>query len=638
MAREYERNLKYKDFSKPCVYEDVIKIYKQAKEKLQSVGWNDQAETLAASILHYRNKLEQDTRLRELEKAKQVEKEKEKLELLQIVKMQKMKKERGRDLKQKELYEEELQEKQIKILMDKGFQLMDQAKLKFRNNQFDESIKLYEESKEIFEEINYTRGINLVSDSLISIQNEKKVYEARIKEVQETEEKEREMKREMEEKYKELLEEEKLKQKEKLAMLADKKEKEKKLAEKAYKLIDTATNLVMKEKFDDAYAQYMEARQIFIDLGWKNEVIKLDDENLYYLKQKRDEVEEREKRLKKLSLEKKREEELILESEKLQAELEKSSTAELRRKLLEKEQAKTKAKSREEETYQALDDVNELINRNRFNSAARILRRIYSEFIKSGWEKEAQKINSKLNEISKKCKIPLIQEETEIEIEDYSQKVEKTYELLDEAERSSQRARHMRVVSLLVELKEILEELQWNNSLKIIEEQIEIYKTYIKEKREKKEAKVISEVLTGAENSDIAFEFMDKCKRAERRNKYTVAIQYAQKAHQIFINLGKDWEREASRVLQYVDKLKSIQKERTTFIDKAKKEKMKETEKESKRELRRKEKKKRRIKKKIRKIKKQIRLITKCNLFERKKIYYKTYRFLSELNNKNKLL
>ncbi len=583
MAREYEKNLKYKDFSKPCPYEEVIKIYRKAKNKLQSVDWNEQAESLIATITHYKNKLVKDIKFRELEKIKEFEKEKEKLEIQKLTDEQKALKDRELDLKRKKLYEAEEREKLIEQLQEKAFQLMDQAKSKLRNKKFDESIELYDESKKIFEEINYKEGIILITNTILSLKKERETFSQRFEKAKEIEAAKLVEEREMEQKFRHILEKEREKRKERLSELAVKKKEEKRKGENAFRLIDKASNFILKEKFDKAYEQYTEARQIFGELGWKQEVTKIDQDHLFYLKKKMREVEERKERLKHISREKKKMEELMSESERIQSELEKSSAAKLRSKYLKKEKEKIKLKSKEAESYQALDEANELINSKKFNSAVRLLRKVYSEFINSGWKKEAQKIKLKIDGITNQSLIPIIQEE-KIEKKEYFKEIDRAYNLLDEAERASLRAKYMRVVSVLVEVKEIFEEIQWANALKIIIEQIDINKINVKEKRIKREIEETGDVIGRKVDSEAAFSYMNKCKMAERRNNLSRAIQFAEKAHHIFKELGKDWEREANRVEQYIDQLKTAQKERKTKIERVKTEKTKKLEAEKMKE------------------------------------------------------
>ncbi len=387
----------------------------------------------------------------------------------------------------------------------------------------------------------------------------------------------------MEQKYRHILKKEREKRKERLSELAVKKKDEKRKGENAFRLIDKASNFILKEKFDKAYEQYTEARQIFGELGWKQEVTKIDQDHLFYLKKKMREVEERKERLKHISREKKKMEELMSESERIQSELEKSSAAKLRSKYLKKEKEKIKLKSKEAESYQALDEANELINGKKFNSAVRLLRKVYSEFINSGWKKEAQKIKLKIDGITNQSLIPIIQEE-KIEKKEYFKEIDRAYNLLDEAERASLRAKYMRVVSVLVEVKEIFEEIQWANALKIIIEQIDINKINVKEKRIKREIEETGDVIGRKVDSEAAFSYMNKCKMAERRNNFSRAIQFAEKAHHIFKELGKDWEREANRVEQYIDQLKTAQKERKTKIERVKTEKTKKLEAEKMKE------------------------------------------------------
>jgi len=577
MAREYEKKLRYKDFSKPCPYEEIIKIYRKAKNKLQSVEWNDQAESLIATITHYKNKLEKDIKFRELEKIKELKKEKEKLEFQKLTEEQRDLKERELDLKRKTLYETEEREKLIEQLQEKAFQLMDQAKSKLRNKKFDESIELYGKSKDIFEEIEYKEGIILTTNTILSLKKERDTYFQRLEKAEEIEAIKLVEEREMEQKYRETLEKEKEKRKERLSELAVKKKEEKRKAEKAFSLIDKASNSILKEKFDKGYEQYMEARQIFMELGWKQEVTKIDQDNLFYLKKKMREVEERKERLKQISGEKKKMEELMSESEKIQSELEKSSAAKLRSKYLEKEKEKIKLISKEAKSYQALDEANELIDKKKFNSAVRILKKVYSEFINSGWKKEAQKIKLKIDKITNQSLIPIIQEE-KTEKKEYFKEIDRAYNLLDEAERASQRKKFMRVVSVLVEVEEIFEDIQWVNALKIIKEQIEINKINVKEKRKKREIEETGDIIEGKVDSETAFNYMNKCKMAERRNNFSRAIQFAEKAHLIFKELGKDWEREANRIEQYIGQLQTAQKERKIKIDRVKTEKTKKLE------------------------------------------------------------
>ena len=74
MVREYEskkvRSLKNGHFEEPCIYPDVIVIYNEIYTLLLERGWVDQAKIYTNQISIYKEKLEQDIKLRELEAMK----------------------------------------------------------------------------------------------------------------------------------------------------------------------------------------------------------------------------------------------------------------------------------------------------------------------------------------------------------------------------------------------------------------------------------------------------------------------------------------------------------------------------------------------------------------------------------------
>ena len=80
MVREYEskklRSLKNGHFEEPCIYPDVIVIYNEIYNLLLERGWVDQAKIYTNQISIYKEKLEQDIKLRELE-AMKAQKEKD---------------------------------------------------------------------------------------------------------------------------------------------------------------------------------------------------------------------------------------------------------------------------------------------------------------------------------------------------------------------------------------------------------------------------------------------------------------------------------------------------------------------------------------------------------------------------------
>ena len=53
-----------------CPYERIIEIYKEVKKRFESIGWKEESSKLIDSIRYYKEKLEKDNKLREIEEKK----------------------------------------------------------------------------------------------------------------------------------------------------------------------------------------------------------------------------------------------------------------------------------------------------------------------------------------------------------------------------------------------------------------------------------------------------------------------------------------------------------------------------------------------------------------------------------------
>ncbi len=76
MARDYEFAIKKSKYETKCPYPKIIKIYGDIKQMLIDCSWNEQAMIFNEQIKFYREKLEKDKKLREIE-AQKVQKQKE---------------------------------------------------------------------------------------------------------------------------------------------------------------------------------------------------------------------------------------------------------------------------------------------------------------------------------------------------------------------------------------------------------------------------------------------------------------------------------------------------------------------------------------------------------------------------------
>ncbi|MFX1444080.1 MAG: hypothetical protein ACFFHV_11745 [Promethearchaeota archaeon] len=114
MAREYEsqkiRALKNGKFEDPCVYPDVIVMYEEVRGLLAERGWIEQAKIYANQVQIYKEKLEKDIKIRELE-AMKAEKDKEFEDLMRTGKV-------ARELKEDSQREERLKAIEAKLKKD----------------------------------------------------------------------------------------------------------------------------------------------------------------------------------------------------------------------------------------------------------------------------------------------------------------------------------------------------------------------------------------------------------------------------------------------------------------------------------------------------------------------------------------
>ena len=76
MAREYDIEFRKRGIEVPCPYQEILKKYRNIKEMLKEKGWEGQIEIINKQLKFYREKLEKDEKLREIETQK-IEKQKE---------------------------------------------------------------------------------------------------------------------------------------------------------------------------------------------------------------------------------------------------------------------------------------------------------------------------------------------------------------------------------------------------------------------------------------------------------------------------------------------------------------------------------------------------------------------------------
>ena len=562
LAKRYE--LELKDGSFPdCPYEKIIKMYRNAKITFEEIGWEDQAASIIDTIGYYKQKSEADKKLRALEVNKIEKQKKEEEEQRRILKRVREKEEKQLRLKQEALLARNEKEREYEDKKFEAFNFMDQAKRQLNQDNFNSAIELYRKSEKIFSKLGWSEGLKMVHDSILLINKQKQEFESREKALKEEKVEKLRLERELEKEITKSKELERLQQelkREEMLKLQKQKEKESQISENAYSLLEEGTNLLEKKKFKEAYDKYIAAQEIFKELDWFHEVNRINNDLLIKLQNE----EIKQKRLeeyKKKKIEEKQElENLLLEAERQSKEIEEAKVKEKRERLT-KSQISDKLKDKIEED---LARANIEIQNGRYNKGVLKFKEIIKMMERVGWEKEIIEVKNQLYILKNKSHIPIITLE-DIEKKEITDKFKVAYEALDKAQVSLLKNRLMKAISELNEAKFNLEETKVG--VKYIEE-IESKLIELKEiVDKKKDLKDISDI-EGIEieegkpielSSELAYEYMDKCKKEERRNNFKKAIEYATTAKEIFVKLGPEWAREIMSITRYISTLENKQ-------------------------------------------------------------------------------
>ncbi|MBY9005163.1 MAG: hypothetical protein KGD63_00210 [Candidatus Lokiarchaeota archaeon] len=520
MARDYGTQLKKGNFNIGCPYQEIINIYRNIRDKLHEYGWNEESLIYADQIKLYKNKLEKDFKLRDIENRKRKQKEKlEKSHRFNDNLIQESQPKISKNIKQKEI-DEQFQNEIIKMV-NQAENLAREYDNKLKKGDF-KAKPIYPEVIKIYRKIRKNLLDKGWLDQATIYLNQINIYKQKIEKVQKL----REIEVDKLKRHKEIenMHRTKIVKKKPLydKQLEDLKqielEKEERL-DKAMSIIDDAEKqartyeLKLKARlsdfespYDKVIEQYREGKVILLEIGWINEANHIDNTVQYYLDKKKKDDKIR-------SLEKKKKEKPIMQytpSRKSSEELEKE------RKII-----LTEIENKKKKEQEIFDDIYEILNKaeniskkytkNIFKEGILNLECPYEEVINNyreakirfedkGWIREAKKLDNSIDFYRKK-----LEEDKKLR-KDEQQKIEKTNQaILDEkflVEKSKR------------EKEELIKkdnDLQRNEKLQ--KEQFEIQK--------KK-----------------AFDLMDKAKEEIDQNNFNNALDLYEKSQDIFKNLN----------------------------------------------------------------------------------------------------
>ena len=393
---------------------------------------------------------------------------------------------------------------------DKAFRLMDRAKRELSNNNFGKAIELYQESEEIFIEISWKEGTKMIKDSITMIKSKHKAFELQLESTEEEKAEKLRIEKQLEEQFTKAEEIRKLQQEEKrreLQKIQREKDQEREISEEAYRILEQGTTLLESNKFDDAYENYIKARELFNSISWKREVSRINNELLFILKRERKKFEVLEEIKKKKTEEDEKLEILKQETKKEHKELEKRKKEEKR--LAAKEKIERKMTLKLEKAYKLIDEF-------RYNEGLLFLMEEFNRLNRLGNQDDATKINNQINNIKSEAEVSIITLE-DISEGEKGDNFELAYRALDKAQISLKNNRYMKAISELNEAKYNLKELEIGK--KIVNE-IDIKITDLKGKLGKipiQETPEIKDETTESESERLKARIA--ARRAERRKK-----------------------------------------------------------------------------------------------------------------------
>jgi len=205
-----------------------------------------------------------------------------------------------------------------------------------------------------------------------------------------------------------------------------------------------------------------------------------------------------------------------------------------------------------------LNEANIEIIKFKYNEGILMLKDVIKMMERLGWKNEIEDINAQIRTLENKSHVPFIVLE-EFDGDENMANVKSAYQALDKAQMSLLKDHFMKAISELNEAKFNLSKTKIGKKfIGEIEDRIKLFREELKKIKQVKtvpEAKKIKDKEAFKLTTEKAYEFMDRCKRAERRSRFEKAIEFASEAKDIFSKMGQDWIKEQETIQKYIDSL-----------------------------------------------------------------------------------
>ncbi len=541
LAEDYELKVKSGDFSEPSKFLEVIELYETSRAAFKELGWNEEANKLNQSIQYYKEKVEEENKL-------------------------------------KHQFQEKIKENKE---LEEGYNLMDQALDLVESNEVQGALSLYERAREIFKKLHRDIELDKIRIAINVLNKSKEEYDEQIKR---TKERQLKLKREqelMDEKSaleRKNLQKELQEKQQKFLQLKEKEEREKSISSEALSLVNRAEEIVSDYEMElkkgkrpeCAYYQAIELYEAALSklrtIGWEDEVIRLKDSIVYY-KGKCEEDE----RFRDVELFKK--EEKVIEKqaydymgqaygllraknfeeslkfyeraktlfEKINRDLEvekiKQSISELK---LEREGYLKKAEEVERKRQ-------ELINEQKLLESRAILER---KTLKKELEEKQQQF-FKLKEKEEKDKIT---SEKALSLINQAEEIAKSYEENFKRGYRPEICPYEQVIHLYQEAASKMISIQWNKEAQKLQESINYYEEKLENDRKYRELEHLT--LKEAQIQKEGYRYMDQAVSMMKKKNFEESLKLYEKAKELFQEINSDLE--IQKVTQSIAELGEI--------------------------------------------------------------------------------
>ncbi|MBN1802119.1 MAG: hypothetical protein JW891_11465 [Candidatus Lokiarchaeota archaeon] len=503
-AKLYEASLKKDILSLESPFDGIISNYREARRIFLDIHWTEEANRLITTIKFYKDKKKRDERLRKLEMQKveqsnaqqrQLERRRQELEKLEIERKKK---------EEIEFQEQKQREKREK--RDKALLLMDQGKRELVQGNYHVAISLYEESEVILREIEWKEGISMVKESILAIKEKIKKLERENKLKQQIQERKEKVKNQLDDHLQKVKERNILEEENKRNIILQKqreKVQEKEISDEAYALLEKGTELLNKKQFKEATEKYINARDLFKNIGWQLEVSRINSDLLL-----------------KVMREQKRYEKLILLRQKTTREKRQRNELLKQSKTAPKESIK-KTKVFESNTEEGLEVAYSAIDNLKYNEAILILKKLIEVFKGQNRHTEVIRLKKLISDLNTKSLVPIITIKTPENNENLD-KFEDAYKALDRANISLYRNRTMKAVSQLIEAKYNLESIKLPKNEEFLQNINDLIKKYKKRMGEETENVISETKVIDKEEDSISGDLLKErieARRSEREKR-----------------------------------------------------------------------------------------------------------------------